>query len=108
MVISRGTNTLEETAYFLNLTLNTSKPVIITRAQKPFSALGSDAYFNLLNSFQVAACPQAAGQWVLVRCGAVLPIECYRDLDLLTLGDLPPQKPQIWLLLHLLSQAQAA
>lgn len=68
MVISRGTNTLEETAYFLNLTLNTSKPVIITRAQKPFSALGSDAYFNLLNSFQVAACPQAAGQWVLVRC----------------------------------------
>lgn len=236
VVISQGTNTLEETAYFLHLTLNTSKPVIITGAQKPFSALGSDAYFNLLNSFQVAACPQAAGQGVLVvmnnkiysaqdvskthtyhvesfqaantgpvgrieanhqvhfmhnslsahtlnspfrtittparipyvpiiyshagadhqlleallaqtqldgvviagtgagRCspaeeqavakvrargipvvmssrvgaGAVLPIECYRDLGLLTLGDLPPQKARIWLLLHLLSQAQAA
>lgn len=236
VVISQGTNTLEETAYFLHLTLNTSKPVIITGAQKPFSALGSDAYFNLLNSFQVAACPQAVGQGVLVvmnnkiysaqdvskthtyhvesfqatntgpvgrieanhqvhfmhsslsahtlnspfrtvttparipyvpiiyshagadhqlleallaqtqldgvviagtgagRCspaeeqavakvrargipvvmssrvgaGAVLPIECYRDLGLLTLGDLPPQKARIWLLLHLLSQAQAA
>jgi len=66
VVISQGTNTLEETAFFLHLTLNTSKPVIVTGAQKPLSALGTDAYFNLLNSFSVAAAPQAAGQGVLV------------------------------------------
>lgn len=66
VVITQGTNTLEETAFFLQLTLNSNKPVIITGAQKPFSALGSDAYFNLLNSFRVATCPQAAGQGVLV------------------------------------------
>lgn len=234
VVISQGTNTLEETAFFLQLSLNTDKPVIITGAQKPFSALGSDAYFNLLNSFRVAACAQAVGQGVLVvlndkiysahdvskthtyhleafqapnngplgrieanrqvhfmhrsliphtinspfcqvksperapyipiiyshagadqqlleallahtqldglviagtgagRCspleeqalykvrargipvvmtsrvgaGAVVPIECYQGLDLITLGDLPPQKARIWLLLHLLKQAQ--
>ncbi len=66
VIITQGTNTLEETAFFLHLTLNTTKPVIITGAQKPLSALGTDAYFNLLNSFYVAACPQAAGQGVLV------------------------------------------
>ncbi len=66
VVITQGTNTLEETAFFLHLTLNTHKPVIITGAQKPFSALGSDAYFNLLNSFRVAASPQSVGQGVLV------------------------------------------
>lgn len=66
VVITHGTNTLEETAFFLHLSLNTTKPVIITGAQKPLSALGSDAYFNLLNSFRVATCPQATGQGVLV------------------------------------------
>ncbi len=235
VVITQGTNTLEETAFFLNLTLNTTKPVIITGAQKPFSALGSDAYFNLLNSLRVAVCPQAVGQGVLTvfndkiysaqdvskthtyhldafqapnngpvgrieadsqvhfmhqstaahttnslfcnitmptripyipiiyshagadqqlieallaykqldglviagtgagRCspleehaikqvrargipvvmtsrvgaGAVLPIECYQELDLITLGDLSPQKARIWLLLKLLSTTQS-
>ncbi|NLD00503.1 MAG: asparaginase [Gammaproteobacteria bacterium] len=66
VVITHGTNTLEETAFFLHLTLNTDKPVVMTGAQKPFSALGSDAYFNLLNSVRVALCPQAIGQGVLV------------------------------------------
>ena len=235
VVITQGTNTLEETAFFLNLTLNTTKPVIITGAQKPFSALGSDAYFNLLNGLRVAVCPQSIGQGVLVvfndkiysaqdvskthtyhldafqapnngpvgrieadsqvhfmhqstaahttnspfcnitmptripyipiiyshagadqqlieallaytqldgvvvagtgagRCspleehaikqvrasgipvvmtsrvgaGAVLPIECYQELDFITLGDLSPQKARIWLLLKLLSTTQS-
>lgn len=234
VVITQGTNTLEETAFFLHLTLNTKKLVIITGAQKPFSALGSDAYFNLLNSLRVAVCAQAVGQGVLTvfndkiysaqdiskthtyhleafqapnngpigrieanrqvhfmhqstavhtskspfcnlvapaqapyipiiyshagadqqlieallthtqldglviagtgagRCspleeqalkkvraqgipvvmtsrvgaGAVVPIECYQELDLITLGDLSPQKARIWLLLHILSNSQ--
>lgn len=236
VVITQGTNTLEETAFFLHLTLNTTKPIIITGAQKPFSALGSDAYFNLLNSVRVATCAQAVDQGVLVvandkiysaqdvskthtyhletfqapnsgplgrieadqhvhfmhrslahspadssfcdlrlperipyipiiyshagadqqlieallaqtqldglviagtgagRCspseatallkvraqgipvvmsshvgaGSVVPLDCYRALDLITLGDLSPQKARIWLLLHILSQAQCS
>ncbi len=70
VVITQGTNTLEETAFFLHLTLNTTKPVIITGAQKPFSALGSDAYFNLLNSVRTAISPQAQGHGVLAVANA--------------------------------------
>ena len=65
-VITHGTNTLEETAYFLQLTLNSDKPVVLTGSQRPFSAIGSDAPFNLLNSFRVAIAPQAHKQGVLV------------------------------------------
>src|SRR5699024_4722281 len=43
VVITKGTNRLEETAYFLHLTVNTDKPMIITGAQKPWTAISSDA-----------------------------------------------------------------
>ena len=49
MVIGHGTATLEETAYFLNLTLKTSIPVVLVGAQRPSSALSSDAGMNLVN-----------------------------------------------------------
>ena len=65
-VITHGTNTLEETAYFLQLTLTTDKPVILTGSQRPFSALGSDADFNLINSVRVAFADSAQGKGVLV------------------------------------------
>src|SRR6202521_5255125 len=65
-VIPHGTATLEEAAFFLNLTLGISRPVVLVGAQRPASALGSDAGTNLVNALQVAGCPEARGKGVLV------------------------------------------
>jgi L-asparaginase len=66
IVIGHGTATLEETAYFLNLTLKTPVPVVVVGAQRPSSALSSDAGMNLVNAIRVAGCPEARGMGVLV------------------------------------------
>ena len=66
IVIGHGTATLEETAYFLNLTVKVSVPVVVVGAQRPSSALSSDAGMNLVNAIRVAASPEARGMGVLV------------------------------------------
>ena len=66
IVITHGTATLEETAYFLNLTLCIDVPVVLVGAQRPPGALSSDAGLNLLNAVRVAAAPEARGLGVLV------------------------------------------
>lgn len=66
VVISHGTNTLEETAYFLHLTVNSEKPIVCVGAQRPFSALGSDAAPNLLAALRVASDSLSYGKGVLV------------------------------------------
>ena len=66
IVIGHGTATLEETAYFLSLTLKTALPVVIVGAQRPNSALSTDAGLNLVNAIRTAACPDARGMGVLV------------------------------------------
>lgn len=66
VVILHGTATLEETAYFLNLALNSDLPVVLVGAQRPFNATGSDAAINLLSALRVATDPQARGRGVLV------------------------------------------
>ncbi|HUC72278.1 MAG TPA: asparaginase, partial [Stellaceae bacterium] len=65
-VITHGTATLEETAFFLNLTLRVSQPVVLVGAQRPASALGTDAGMNLVNALRVAGSPEARGKGVLV------------------------------------------
>jgi L-asparaginase len=65
-VIPHGTATLEETAFFMNLTLATSRPVVLVGAQRPASALGTDAGMNLVNALRVAGLPEARGKGVLV------------------------------------------
>ena len=65
-VITHGTATLEETAFFLNLTLAISLPVVLVGAQRPSSALGTDAGENLVAARRAAASPPAAGLGVLV------------------------------------------
>jgi L-asparaginase len=65
-VITHGTATLEETAFFLNLTLAIAHPVVVVGAQRPASALGRDGGANLVAALRVAAAPEAAGLGVMV------------------------------------------
>lgn len=65
-IISHGTNTLEETAYFLHLTVNSEKPIVLVGAQRPFTALSTDVHLNLLNAFQVVTAKESIGKGVLV------------------------------------------
>lgn len=64
-VITHGTDTLEETAYFLNLTVKTEKPVVITGSMRPATAVSADGPMNLYQSVCVAASEEAVGQGVL-------------------------------------------
>src|SRR5690625_460472 len=66
VVITHGTNTLEETAYFLHLTVPTNKPIVFVGAQRPFTAIGTDTHINLLQAIRVAASDKATGKGVLV------------------------------------------
>lgn len=65
VVITHGTATLEETAYFLHLTVKSDRPVVVTGAMRPPSAVGTDADLNLLDAIRLAAHPDAAGRGVL-------------------------------------------
>jgi L-asparaginase len=66
IVITHGTNTLEETAYFLNLVLKTDKPVVIVGSMRPSSAISADGYLNVVNAVRVAADPRSRGRGCLV------------------------------------------
>jgi L-asparaginase len=63
--ITHGTATLEETAYFLNLTVKSDRPVVITGAMRPPTALGTDADINILDGISLAASREARGKGVL-------------------------------------------
>jgi len=66
IVITHGTDTMEETAYFLHLVVKTTKPVVLTGSMRPSSALSADGPLNIFNAVGVAADPQAKGKGVLV------------------------------------------
>jgi len=65
VVVTHGTATLEESAYFLHLTVKSERPVVVTGAMRPPTAVGTDADLNLLDAIRLAACPDAAGRGVL-------------------------------------------
>lgn len=65
-VVTHGTATLEETAYFLNLTVKNDKPVVITGAMRPPSAISTDADINIIDAVRVAVAPQSRGNGALV------------------------------------------
>ena len=66
IVFTHGTNTIEETAYFMNLTVRHEKPVVIVGAQRRSRRSQSDAPLNLLNAIRVAADPASRGKGTLV------------------------------------------
>jgi L-asparaginase len=66
VVITHGTDTIEETAYFLNLVVKSRKPVVLTAAMRPSTALSADGPLNFFNAVAVAANKKAAGHGVLV------------------------------------------
>ena len=66
VVITHGTDTIEETAYFLNLVVKSPKPVVLTAAMRPSTALSADGPLNFFNAVAVAADKDSAGRGVLV------------------------------------------
>ena len=66
VVFVQGTNTLEETAYFLTLTVHSAKPIVVTGAQRPFTALSTDGPMNLLDAFRVATHSETHGKGAVV------------------------------------------
>jgi L-asparaginase type II len=66
VVVTHGTDRLEETAFFLYLTVRSAKPVVVVGAQRPATSISADGPVNLLAAVRVAAAPQSAGHGVLV------------------------------------------
>ena len=102
VVITHGTATLEETAYFLHLSLKVDATVVVVGAQRPATGLSSDAGLNLLNAVRVAGAPEARGLGVLVLLNdeiqtardvtktSTLRLETFRSPDLGMLGYADP------------------
>jgi L-asparaginase len=65
-VVTHGTATLEETAYFLNLVIHSNKPVIVVGAMRPHSAISRDGPLNLYNAIRTAVTPEARDKGVMV------------------------------------------
>src|SRR5436305_7102280 len=107
-VIPHGTATLEETAFFLNLTLAVAQPVVLVGAQRPASALGTDAGTNLVNALQVAGSAEARGKGVLVVLNneihpardvvktSTYRVQTFRSLDFGALGQIDGDGPHFY------------
>jgi L-asparaginase len=65
-VVTHGTSTLEETAYFLHLTVRSQKPVVVVGSMRPFTAISRDGPLNLYNAVRTAISPEARDKGVLV------------------------------------------
>lgn len=69
VVVQHGTNTVEETAFTLDLLLPHGKPVVLVGSMRPSGVVGTDADSNLIDAIRVAMCPDAANRGVLVSLG---------------------------------------
>ena len=72
VVVTHGTSTLEETAYFLNLTVKDERPVVLVGAMRPATAISADGPLNLLNAVRTASSLQARGKGTLIVRGYVM------------------------------------
>jgi L-asparaginase type II len=105
VVITHGTDTLEETAYFLDLVVKSRKPVVLVGAMRPSTALSADGPINLYNAVLLAASPEAVGKGVLVAMNDQIQaardvtksntstLDAFRTPDLGMLGYIQGSKP---------------
>jgi L-asparaginase len=66
VIVTHGTFTTEETAYFLHLTVRTEKPLVVVASQRKHDEAGNDGDRNLLDAVRITLCPDARGKGVLV------------------------------------------
>lgn len=66
VVVTHGTDTLEETSFFLNLVIQTDKPIVVVGSMRPGTAMSADGALNLYNAVVLAASPSSRGKGVLV------------------------------------------
>lgn len=78
VVITHGTDTMEEGSYFLQLTVQTNKPIVMVGAMRPATAISADGPLNLLQAMQIARSPEAVGKGVLVTLNGT--INCAREV----------------------------
>lgn len=72
IVVTHGTDTMEETAYFLNLTVKSDKPVVLTGAMRPSTAMSADGPLNLYNAVVTASAKASMGKGVLVAMNGLI------------------------------------
>ena len=72
VVITHGTDTMEETAYFLDLVIKSNKPVVLVGAMRPSTSLSADGNINLYNAVAAAANPQLQGYGVVIAMNDTL------------------------------------
>jgi len=66
LVVTHGTDVMEESVYFLNLTVKSTKPVVVTGSMRPSTAISADGPMNIIEAVRVACCPEAADKGVLL------------------------------------------
>jgi len=108
IVVTHGTNTLAEAAWFMHLTVSVKKPVVFVGSQRPWSGISSDGPLNLYNAVRIAATPEAGGMGVLQMMNDTLNgardvtktnayrVETFKSLDTGPLGYADPDKVIIY------------
>ena len=104
----QGTNTIEETAYFLSLTVQSDKPIVVTGAQRPYNGLSTDGPINLLDAVRLACSPEARGKGAIVAFNGEINaardvtktntyhLQTFRTRDLGLLGYIDPDKIEFY------------
>lgn len=108
VVVTHGTNTMAEVAFYMNLVVNTDKPIVFVGSQRPWSGISGDGPLNLYDAVRVAADPAAKGLGVLqcmnqyvntardVTKTSAYRVETFKGLDVGALGFADPDKVKFY------------